>query len=69
VWWIAGIYLVAQVLLFVHLTHGIASVLRTLGVVGKRFDPVAKLLAYATAGTVLAGNYAIVIAVWSGYVQ
>ncbi len=69
VWWIAGIYLVAQVLLFVHLSHGIASALRTLGVVGKRFDPVAKLLAYATAGTVLIGNYAIVIAVWAGLVK
>ncbi len=69
VWWIAGIYLVAQVLLFVHLSHGIASALRTLGVVGKRFDPAAELLAYATAGTVLIGNFAIVIAVWAGWVQ
>lgn len=69
VWWICALYLFAQLMLFVHLSHGIASVLRTLGVVGKRFDPVAKLLAYATAGAVLAGNYAIVIAVWAGYVK
>lgn len=69
VWWIAGIYLVAQVLLFVHLSHGIASVLRTLGVVGKRFDPVAKLIAYGTASVILVGNYAIVIAVWAGFVN
>jgi succinate dehydrogenase / fumarate reductase, cytochrome b subunit len=68
-WWIAAIYLVVQVLLFVHLSHGIASVLQTLGVVGKRFSPVAKLLAYATAGTILIGNYAIVIAVWAGVVK
>lgn len=69
VWWICAIYLFAQLMLFVHLSHGIASVLRTLGVVGKRFEPVAKLLALATAGTVLVGNYAIVIAVWAGYVR
>lgn len=68
-WWICAIYLFAQLMLFVHLSHGIASVLRTLGVVGKRFDPVAKLLAYGTAGAVLIGNYAIVIAVWAGYVR
>ena len=69
VWWISALYLVVQVLLFVHLSHGIASVLQTLGVLGKRFRPVAKLLAYATAGTILIGNCAIVIAVWSGYVN
>jgi len=69
VWWISAIYLVVQLLLFVHLSHGIASVFRTLGIVGKRFDPVAKLLGLAVAGMALVGNYAIVIAVWAGYVR
>jgi succinate dehydrogenase / fumarate reductase cytochrome b subunit len=67
--WISGLYIVAQVLLFVHLSHGIASALRTLGLVGKRFEPAAKALAYATAGTILAGNLAIVVAILAGWLK
>lgn len=31
VWWVAGLYLVAQALLFVHLSHGLASLFQTFG--------------------------------------
>ena len=68
-WWISAIYIAAQVLLFLHLNHGIPSSLRTLGLIGRRFEPAARLLGYAVAGTVVAGNLAIVIAVWSGYLK
>ena len=67
--WISGLYIVAQLLLFVHLSHGIASALRTLGLVSKRFEPAAKAVAYATAGTILLGNLAIVVAVLAGWVK
>jgi len=67
--WISGLYVVAQVLLFVHLSHGIASALRTLGLVGKRFAPAAMALAWGTAGTILIGNLAIVAAVQFGWVK
>lgn len=66
--WISGLYLAAQAVLAVHLSHGVQSALRTLGLAGKRFLPVARGLGYAVAGTVLVGNAAIVVAVWSGYV-
>lgn len=67
--WISFFYLAAQVLLFVHLSHGLQSALVTLGLVGKRFATAAKLLGLAIAGTILAGNTAIVVAIWTGYVK
>ena len=67
--WLAVFYLVSQLLLFVHLSHGIPSCLRTLGLVGRRFEPAAKVLGYAVAGIILIGNVSIVLAVWTGYVK
>jgi succinate dehydrogenase / fumarate reductase, cytochrome b subunit len=66
--WISIIYVAAQLLLFFHLSHGIASALRTLGLVGKRFEPAATMMAYGIAGTILLGNVAIVLAVQTGLV-
>lgn len=68
-WWIAAIYLISQVVLFVHLSHGLQSSLTTLGLVGKRFQPAAKSLGYAVAATILVGNLALVLGVWLGYVK
>ncbi len=67
--WIVAIYLIAQVILFVHLSHGIQSALNTLGIVGKRFTCAAKLLGYAVASVIFIGNVAIVVAVMTGYVS
>jgi succinate dehydrogenase / fumarate reductase cytochrome b subunit len=66
-WHISLLYIVAQVLLFVHLSHGIQSALITLGLVGRRFGKAAKMLGLAVAGTILLGNLAIVLAVWTGF--
>jgi succinate dehydrogenase / fumarate reductase cytochrome b subunit len=67
--WISAIYLVCQVVLFVHLSHGIQSAFQTLGLVNRRFVKVARLLGYLVAGTILVGNCAIVVAVWGGWVK
>ena len=67
--WISILYLIAQILLFVHLSHGIQSSLVTLGLVGKRITLTAKLVGYAIAGFILAGNVAIVVAVWAEFVK
>ncbi|CAN5227817.1 hypothetical protein BH11PLA2_BH11PLA2_21360 [soil metagenome] len=67
--WISALYLIAQLVLLVHLSHGLQSALTTLGLVGKRFQNAAKLLGYAIAATILAGNFAIVIAVAMGTVK
>ncbi len=68
-WWISALYLVAQALLFVHLSHGIPSSLRTLGLLGRRFEPAAQALGIAIAGAILLGNFAIVLAVWTKVLQ
>ena len=67
--WIAGLYLIAQLFLFVHLAHGIQSVFQTLGLVAKRFVPAVRLLGYGISGLIFVGNTAIVLAVWLGYVK
>jgi succinate dehydrogenase / fumarate reductase, cytochrome b subunit len=68
-WWISAIYLAAQLMLFVHLSHGIQSVFQTLGLVNRRFVKIAKLVGFGTAGLILAGNTALVVAVWSGFLK
>jgi len=65
--WISALYIVCQILLFLHLTHGIPSSLQTLGLVGRRFTPAARALGYGLATVVLLGNLAIIVAVWTGY--
>lgn len=67
-WWISVIYLIAQTLLFVHLSHGIPSAFQTLGVKSRRFAAGIKWLGLAVAGVIFVGNCLIVFAVWGGYV-
>ena len=66
-WWISAIYIVAQIILFVHMSHGVQSSFQTLGLVGRRFTRAAKALGYLLAATVSLGNIVIVVAVWSHY--
>jgi succinate dehydrogenase / fumarate reductase cytochrome b subunit len=67
-WWVAVLYLAAQVLLFVHLSHGIPSAFQTLGLKSRRFARAIQVFGLAVAGVILVGNVAIVLAVWAGYV-
>lgn len=67
--WIAGLYLVCQLFLLIHLAHGIQSVFQTLGLVAKRFVPAVRILGYSISGLIFIGNTAIVLAVWLGYVK
>lgn len=63
------LYLAAQVMLFIHLSHGAASVFQTLGLNTPRTARFFRWLGYAVAGVILAGNCAIVLAVWFGLVH
>lgn len=65
--WIAILYLVSQVPIAVHLSHGVKSALQTLGLVGRRFTPVAEGLAVAVAAAVFLGNCGLVLGVWAGF--
>ena len=63
--WLAVLYIVAQVVLFLHLLHGVQSAFQTLGLKNNRFAPAIRLAGFAVATVILAGNLAIVIGVWS----
>jgi succinate dehydrogenase / fumarate reductase, cytochrome b subunit len=57
------IYVVVQLILAVHLTHGIASVFQTLGLNSPKIQPFVKKSALGIATLIAIGNIAIVVAV------
>lgn len=67
--WMVGIYLVAQVVLFVHLRHGIPSVFQTLGLKNARLRGGIDILGLLVALTILVGNVALVLAVQLGWLK
>jgi succinate dehydrogenase / fumarate reductase cytochrome b subunit len=66
VWPVAAFYIVAQVFLGLHLTHGIWSMSRTLGQGNPRWDAIARQAAVAVGIGVTIGNCSIPIAVLAG---
>jgi succinate dehydrogenase / fumarate reductase cytochrome b subunit len=69
VWWVALIYVVAQVALAFHVYHGAWSVFQSLGVSNPRYDEWRRWLALALALVLLIGNASIPIAVQLGLLQ
>lgn len=65
---IAILYILAQLALLVHLSHGIGSVFQSLGLNTPRIQPFVSLASKGLAFVVVAGNIAIVVAVWAGYI-
>lgn len=64
--WVVAVYLVAMVFLFIHLSHGVASVFQTLGLNTPRFQATAKKIALSVAAFVALGNTGIVLGVYMG---
>lgn len=60
---IVALYLIAMVFLFIHLSHGLASVFQTLGLNTPRTQRLVKAMALSIAGTITSANCGIVIAV------
>jgi len=65
---IAAFYILAQLMLFFHLKHGVGSVFQTLGVNSPRFQKPIKGLAFAVSLGIFVGNTAIVAAILAGFV-
>src|SRR5262245_53219575 len=61
-------YIIAQLFLLLHLSHGVSSVFQTLGFNSPRFQPFIKGLGLAVALLVVVGNILIVVAVWYGWI-
>jgi succinate dehydrogenase / fumarate reductase cytochrome b subunit len=65
---LAGLYIVAQLALFVHLVHGVQSSFQTLGLKNRRSGRAIWWVGFMTALSVLVGNLLIVVGVWAGWV-
>jgi succinate dehydrogenase / fumarate reductase, cytochrome b subunit len=59
------LYIAAQAILWVHMSHGVASVFQTLGISTPRTWPFFRLLGLTVASIVVLGNIVIVVAVWA----
>lgn len=68
VWWVSAVYIVANLLVGLHLYHGIWSLLQTLGASHPRFDPWRKRAATAFALAVTIGNVSFPVSVLTGLV-
>ena len=66
---IGGFYIVAQIFLGLHLTHGVWSMTRTLGQGNPRFDGMARKVATAIGLIITIGNCSIPIAIMAGFVS
>jgi succinate dehydrogenase / fumarate reductase cytochrome b subunit len=65
---ISILYIVSQLVLFMHLSHGIQSSFQTLGLKNRRFAMTTKMLGLALTAIIVLGNVAIVLAVQAGAV-
>lgn len=67
--WVTAIYLVAQMLLGLHLYHGAWSLFQSLGLSHPRYDAVRRWFPRGLAICVVAGNVAMPLAVVAGVVR
>ena len=66
---IALLYVLAQLALLIHLSHGVQSSFQTLGLKNRRFAAMIRVFGLLVALTIFVGNVAIIAAVQTGYVK
>jgi succinate dehydrogenase / fumarate reductase, cytochrome b subunit len=66
---VAAFYIIAMLLLCVHLYHGLWSMFQSLGVAHPRYTPMLRRGAAVVATLIAAGNISIPVAVLSGWVR
>lgn len=69
VWWVSLIYIVANVMLAMHLHHGLWSLFQSLGWNHPRYNPYREVFAKAFALIILVGNVSFPLAVMAGIVN
>lgn len=69
VWWVSGIYVVANLALGLHLFHGLSAMFSSLGLSHERFNPWKRYFATAFAVIVAGVNVSFPIAVLMGIVR
>jgi succinate dehydrogenase / fumarate reductase cytochrome b subunit len=68
-WWVSLSYIVAQVVLWFHLSHGISSVFQTLGLNAPKYWPIIRGAGLLLATIIVVGNISIPTAVLLGWVH
>ncbi len=68
VWWVAGFYILAQVILGLHLYHGLWSLFQSLGWNHPKFNHWRRQFAIAFAWIIAVGNISFPVAVLTGWV-
>jgi succinate dehydrogenase / fumarate reductase cytochrome b subunit len=66
---IAVAYAAFQVVLFLHLSHGVQSLAQTLGLQHKRYTPMIKTLSFVLALAIAGGNMLLALSVQLGLVE
>lgn len=69
VWWISALYILAMLLLGLHIYHGAWSMLQTLGVGKAKWRPLRKAIVPAVAIIITAGFVSIPLSVLAGWVR
>ena len=62
-------YIVAMLLLGLHLNHGATSMFQSLGLNHPKYNPVLKRVGPTHAFVVVAGNVSMPLAAWMGWIQ
>ncbi|WIM67982.1 succinate dehydrogenase cytochrome b subunit [Corynebacterium breve] len=68
-WWVTLIYVIANLALFLHLTHGIYLAVSDLGWLGKRGHAIMVILAYWLPAIVVIGNIILPLSITFGLVS
>jgi succinate dehydrogenase / fumarate reductase cytochrome b subunit len=67
-WWIVLAYVAAQVMVFLHLTHGAASWFQSFGINHPRYNPWIRRLGITLALAIALGNISMPLAIYFGLV-
>ena len=69
VWWVSAFYIVAMIALASHLSHGIWSLMQTLGWNHPRYNALRKQLAWGITLVVVVANISFPVAVLAGFIR
>jgi succinate dehydrogenase / fumarate reductase, cytochrome b subunit len=69
IWWVAAVYMVANLLLGFHLKHGLWSWFQTLGLAHPKYNTWRNRFALFFAGLIIVGNLSMPVAVLAGLVS
>ena len=67
-WPVAIFYIVAMVVLFLHLSHGIWVACSDLGITGKRWRAILLFVSYLVPAAVMVGNITIPLSIALGWI-